>query len=191
MTDKVPAVPATPPAEAPDLFARMMAASQLRKAPFKNQEAHIRRAAMVGPENPVVHLPGRKTCLPCPHHARRHGVTLAQPDPDLFNDLIEKTGEGFDPRVAAAEAPPRTLAGIDVGYGPHYPVVPGFDDLARIKDPTVLADALFYNNVLPLCACTKALFAAADDEGWPGMRLDFLRQEAALQARPKPLPAVT
>ena len=109
-----------------------------------------------------------------------------QPEPYLFDDLIEDAGEGFDPRVAAAGPPPRTLAGVDFSYGPHDPVTPGFDDLARVEDPTVLADALFYNHVLPECACTKALFDAADHEGWPGVQLDSLRQEAALKARRGP-----
>lgn len=183
MAVRVSDVAAAPQADSPELFATMMASSQLSGMPFINYEAHVSRAAMVAPENPVVRLPERGACLSCPHYARRHGVILVQPDAFLFDDMIEKADEGFDPRVAAAGPPPRTLAGVDVGYGPHNPVAPGLEDLARILDPTVLADALYYNRVLPECACTKALFDAADHEGYSGVRLDFLRQEAALKAR--------
>jgi hypothetical protein len=187
MAATVSNVPATPPAASPGQVATMMAAAQVNGLPFVAYGANISRAAMVAAETPVVLLPERKACLLCPHYARRHGAVLVQPEPYLFDDLIEKAGEGFDPRVEAAGPPPRTLAGVDFSYGPHDPVTPGFDDLARIKDPTVLADALFFNHVLPECACTKALFDAADHEGWPGVRLDFLRQEAALKARRQPL----
>lgn len=171
-------------------FATMLAAVQVNGLPFVDYEANISRAAMVAAETPVVLLPERKACLLCPHYARRHGAVLAQPDTYLFDDMIEMAGEGFDPRVAAAGPPPRTLAGVDFSYGPHDPVTPGFDDLARIEDPTVLADALVFNHILPECTCTKALFEAADHEGWPGMQLDLLRQEAALKARSKPLAPV-
>lgn len=186
MADKVSHVRTPPPAASPEQFATMIAAVQGNGAPFVDYEANISRAAMVAAEDPVVRLPERKACLLCPHYARRHSVTLVQPDPYLFDDMIERAGAGFDPRVAAARPPPRTLAGVDFSYGPHDPVTPGFDDLARIEDPTVLADALFFNHVLPECSCTKALFEAADHEGYSGVRLDFLRQEAALKARRKP-----
>lgn len=172
-------------------FATMMAAVPVNGVPFVNYEANISRAAMVAAETPVVRLPERKACLWCPHYARRHGAVLIQPEPYLFDDMIEKAGEGFDPRVAAAGPPPQTLSGVDVGYGPHNPVAPGYDDLARIKDPTVLADALYYNRILPECACTKVLFDAVDKESWPGARLDFLRQEAALKTCRKPLAPVS
>lgn len=178
--------PTTPTAASPEQFVTMMAAALVNGVPFVNYEPNINRAAMVAAETPVVRLPERKACLLCPHYARRHGAVLVQPEPYLFDDLIEKAGEGFDPLVAAAGPPPRTLAGVDFSYGPHDPVTPGFDDLARVEDPTVLADALFFNHVLPECACTEALFDAADHEGWAGVQLDFLRQEAALKARRKP-----
>lgn len=186
MAARVPSLSAMPTAASPEQFAKMMAAVQVSGLPFVNYEANISRAAMVAAETPMVRLPERKACLLCPHYARRHSVTLVQPDPYLFDDMIENAGEGFDPRVAAAGPPPRTLAGVDFSYGPHDPVTPGFDDLARIEDPTVLADALLFNHFLPECACTKALFEAADHEGYSGVRLDFLRQEAALMARNGP-----
>jgi hypothetical protein len=190
MAARVPSLPATPPAASPEQFATMMAAVQMNGLPFVNYEANISRAAMVAAEAPVVRLPERKACLLCPHYARRHGVIFDQPDAFLFDDMIEKAGEGFDLRVAAAGPPPRTLAGVDVGHGPHNPVPPGFDNLACIENPTVLADALYYNRILPECACTKALFDAVDKDSWPGARLDFLRQEAALKARRKLLAPV-
>lgn len=168
-------------------FATMVAAAQLTGVPFVDYEANISRAPMVAAETPVVILPEQKACLLCPHYARRHGAVMLQPDPYLFDDMIEMAGEEFDPRVAAAGPPPRTLAGVDFSYGPHDPVTPGFEDMARIEDPTVLADALFFNHVLPECACTRALFDAADHEGYSGVRLDFLRQESVLKVRRQPL----
>ena len=172
-------------------FANMMAASQMSSLPFVNYEAFISRAAMVAAETPVVRLPDRKACLNCPHAHRRYPAIPVCTDATVFEDLV--VGPVKDRACLAAMSPPKTLAGVDVGRGPHEPVAPGYDDLARIVDPAVLAEGLYFNHILPECACTQALFDAADHDGYCGVRLDFLRQEAALKARlnPPALPSRT
>jgi len=163
-------------------FAAAMAASQVSAAPTVNYESRISRAALVAAETPVVTLLEREACLDCPHFARRRGADLSQPDPTIFNSMIVTAGEDVD-LLAAAAAPPKILAGIDLGLGPHEPVTPGFEDFARIIDPDVLTDALYYNGILPECACTRALFKAADSDLFNGLKLDLLHQSAATRRR--------
>ena len=165
-------------------FAAAMAAALFSTTPSVNYEARISRAALAAVETPVVRLPERKACLDCPHMARRFPAILPCPDTTMFDHLLENPAHGC--AAFPVVSPPKTLTGVDLSRGPHEPVTPGLEDLARILDPTVLADALYYNRILPECACTKALFDAADHEGYSGVRLDFLRQEAALQARHGP-----
>lgn len=172
------------PATAPEPFARMFSASQTSGLPFVNYEDFVSRPAMVAAETPVVRLPDRKACLNCPHAHRRYPAIPVCPDATVFEDLV--VGPVKDRACLAAVSPPKTLAGVDVGRGPHEPVTPGYDDLARIVDAAVLAEGLYFNHILPECACSQALFDAADHDGYCGVRLDFLRQEAALNARLKP-----
>lgn len=170
-------------------FATAVAASQLSgKAPI-NSEGRVGRAARAAAETPVVKLPGRHTCLDCPFSAGRYAANLVPADTSFFREYVVGVRDDLDLMDAAAE-PPMILAGIDLADGPHVRVTPGFEDYARVIDPTVLADALYFNQVLPACACTRALFDAADKETFSGLRLDFLRQEAALKANcPKAVPA--
>ncbi|WP_327448796.1 hypothetical protein [Brevundimonas sp.] len=106
---------------------------------------------------------------------------MAPADTSPFDELIVAGGDDVElTRLPAG--PPKVLAGIDLADGPHERVTPGFEDYARVSDATVLADALYFNQVLPECACTRALFDAADDRTVRGLWLDFLRQEAAIKA---------
>ena len=170
-----------PPRDRQDVCAAL-AAALFSVTPSVSYESAISRAALSATETPVVRLPARKACLDCPHYRRRLPAVLWCPDETVFDDLVQTPAHDCAARKVASP-PPKILAGVDLAKGPHELVTPGFDDLARIEDPTVLADALYFNQVQPACACTKALFDAADHEGWAGVRLDFLRQEAALQAR--------
>lgn len=172
--------PSAPKVTAPPVFADMMATAQQDCArPQADYESTVSRAALTPPDKPAVKLPDRLSCLTCPNWPRRQPAYTPGACPTVFEDII-KTG---DAQVAYVAAPPKTFRGVDVGYGPHSPVRPGYEDLARIVDPTVLADALFYNQVLPACACTEALYAAADADFYAGIRLDFLRQELLLRRR--------
>jgi hypothetical protein len=164
----------------------MMAAVQVNGLPFVDYEANISRAAMVATETPVVRLPERKACLDCPHYRRRLPAVLWHPDETAFDDLVQTPARGCA-AFKVAPPPPKILMGVDLGQGPHEPVPPGYEDLARILDPSVLTDALFYNGILPECACTRALFNAAASDFFAGVRLDFLRQAAA-QKQKKTVP---
>lgn len=159
-------------------FCTAMAAALLSVTPSVRYESAISRAALSAAETPVVRLPERKACLDCPHYRRRSPAVLWHPDETLFDDLVQTPAYGCA-AFKAAPAPPKILAGVDLPQGPHEPVTPGFDDMARIPDPSVLTDALFFNRVLPECACTKALFDAADSDCFSGVKLDLLRQLAA------------
>lgn len=169
--------PAKPLAASPEQFATLMAAVEVNGLPFVDYEANINRAAMVAAETPVVLLPDRKACRECPFFGCRGPADLTRTDTDAFDDFLATVGE--DPAVLVGAPPPKILMGVDLGQGPHEPVAPGYEDLARILDPTVLTDALFYNGTLPECACTRALFDAAASDFFAGVRLDFLRQAAA------------
>ncbi len=178
MAATVSNVPATPPAASPEQFVTMMAAALVNGVPFVDYEANISRAAMVAAETPVVRLPERKACLDCPHYRRRLPAVLWRPDETAFDDLVQTPAHGCA-AFKVGSPPPKILMGVDLGQGPHEPVAPGYEDLARILDPTVLTDALFYNGILPECACARALFDAAASDFFAGVRLDFLRQAAS------------
>lgn len=158
-------------------FCTLMAEQQIRGVAPVDYEASISRAALSAAETPVVRLPDRKACLDCPHFARRYRAVLYRQDAAIFDGLIKTAAA--DVQAVVGGPPPRILHGVDLGRGPHEPVTPGFEDLARILDPTVLTDALYYNGILPECACSEALFDAADSGFFSGMRLDLLRQSAA------------
>lgn len=162
-------------------FATAVAASQLSGEAPINFESRVSRAALAAAESPVVQLPPLDTCLGCPFFARRFAATLVPADHVDFSDTVVGASDNLD-LPSFSVAPPKILAGIDSADGPHDPVKPGFEDYARVMDPIVLADALYLNQVLPACACTRALFDAADKDTFSGLWLDFLRQEAALKA---------
>lgn len=172
--------PCEPSVTAHPAFADMMATAQQDCAtPQVDYEASVRRAALTPPEKPAVKLPDRRSCLACPYKHRRQPAYTPGPCPTVFEEFV-RSG---DAQITCVTTPPKTFAGVDVGHGPHAPVRPGYEDLARIVDPAVLADALYYNLVLPACPCTEALFAAADADFYAGVRLDFLRQELVLRRR--------
>ena len=160
-------------------FAALMAASQMASAEA-DLEAQVSRAPLAPPDQPVVQLPPVDTCAACPNRPQRYPAVLEVPSRLVFDDLIEVPSPSGD---APHQAPPRILFGIDWANGPHEAVPPGFEDLARVKDPSLLTDALLTNRVLPTCACAKALFAAADDDLWQGFKLNALKQIAYQKAK--------
>lgn len=179
MTDIL--APQPPTSETDTDFITAFARSQVSASPPINFESRVSRAALAAAETPVVQLPPLDTCLGCPFFARRFAATLVPADHVDFSDTIVGASDNLD-LPSFSVAPPKILAGIDWADGPHDPVKPGFEDYARVMDPIVLADALYFNQVLPACACSRALFDAADKDTFSGLRLDFLRQEAALKA---------
>jgi hypothetical protein len=170
-----------PTSETDTDFITAFARSQTNASPHVEYESAVKRAPMAKADCPVVKLPPLDTCLDCPFFARRFAATLVPADQVDFSDTVVGASDNLDlPPLSVA--PPKILAGIDLADGPHVPVKPGFEDYARVIDPIVLADALYLNQVLPACACTRALFDAADKDTFSGLWLDFLRQEAALKA---------
>ena len=172
-----------------DFTAAMAAAQTTAHRPCSYENA-VKRAPMAEPSRPATALPGRESCRDCPHVRHRLPADLTPADTSPFVDLIVAAGEDLE-LTYVAEGPPKILAGIDLAEGPHERVMPGFEDYARVSDATVLADALYFNRVLPECACTRALFDAADDGTVPGLWLDFLRQEAGIKASGSRRPKVT
>lgn len=159
-------------------FATLMAASQMASAEA-DLEAQVSRATLAPSDQPVVQLPPVDTCAACPNRPQRCPAVLEVPSRLAFDDLIEVPPPSRD---APHQAPPRILYGVDLAQGPHEAVRPGFDDLARVIDPTLLTDALLLNRVLPTCACAQALFAAADHDLWQGFKLNALKQVAQQKA---------
>lgn len=164
-------------------FAAMLAASQAAGSSV-DLEAHVKRADLSPKDQPVVNLPPFDACASCPNLNRRRSVVLEQPASDIFDDLVCGGEAGCDTPYVA---PPRILYGVDLATGPHEAVPPSFEQLARVRDPSVLTDALLLNRILPSCACANALFAAADHELWHGFKLNALKQVADQKAgREKP-----
>jgi hypothetical protein len=173
------AAPETAPVA--DRFIDLVAASQTSNlATGSGPGARILHAALAPTGSPMVKLPDLKACLACPNFQKRDGTATAQTDPETFADWIASC----DPAAAYfPDAPQAILLGLDWTDGPHVPAIPGFDVLARVIDPRTLAEGLSVNRILPDCPCAVALHAAADDDGWRGLALDDLRQEAFLKSQ--------
>lgn len=177
------AQPTVTPPETASSFSAMMAASQMAISEV-DLEAQVSRVVLAPTDQPVVKLPPLDTCVTCPNRPQRYPAVLELSSCRAFDDLIEVPSLSCN---APHQAPPRILYGVDLAKGPHEAVRPGFEDLARVTDPTLLTDALMLNRILPTCACAQALFAAADHDLWQGFKLNTLKQVAEQKAaREKP-----
>lgn len=111
----------------------------------------------------------------CPNRNLRPSVRIPEPKV-CFKDLIVTA-----PTEVMNEEPlelPIALRGMDPLPALHRVLSPGYEDLAGAASADHLTDALWFNQIVPNCACTKALFAAADRETFIGVLLASLEQEA-------------
>ena len=125
--------------------------------------------------SPRVELGDCTACTGCEKPDRRTPASLA-PDAAMFSDLL---APGVPEEPVVHHDPIKILAGIQTTDSACWPQRPGFEDYARLADAKDLTSALVWNWEIPNNPCVRALFAAADQDGFDGLILWIMEQQAA------------